>query len=91
MKSHMLPEGAVVDKPWKGKKTSREIFSYWIVYFIIALGLAGGAVQSYFTYIHVPLDKAPLCIVLDENFDNEASVFGPGGSFFREVNMDGFG
>ncbi|KAF9556187.1 concanavalin A-like lectin/glucanase [Agrocybe pediades] len=91
MKSHMLPEGTEVEKPWKGKKTPREIFSYWIVYVIIAMGLAGGAIQSYFQYIHVPLDRQPLCIVLDENFDNEASVFGPGGTFFREVNMDGFG
>lgn len=47
--------------------------------------------QCYFTYTGVALDKQPLCLVMEENFDNETAVFGPGGTFFREVNMDGFG
>jgi hypothetical protein len=38
--------------------------SYWILYFIIFLGIAVGAFQCYWTYTHVPLDKQPLCIVL---------------------------
>jgi hypothetical protein len=37
------------------------------------------------------MEKQPLRIVLDENFDNEDAVFGPGGTFLREVNIDGFG
>uniref|UniRef100_A0A8H7Y360 GH16 domain-containing protein n=1 Tax=Psilocybe cubensis TaxID=181762 RepID=A0A8H7Y360_PSICU len=91
MKSHMLPEGTEVSKPWAAKKNPRAVFSYWIVYFIIFIGLAGGAVQCYFTWKNVALDTAPLCLVLEENFDSEEGVFGENGTFFREVNMDGFG
>ena len=61
---------------------------------IIVIGLAGGGVQSYFKFKNVPLDREPLCLVMEENFDDEAKVFGTngqGGTFFREVNMDGFG
>jgi hypothetical protein len=87
----MLPEGSEVPKPWKEGKNPRATFSYWIVYIIIFFGIAGGAVQCYFTYIDVALDREPLCLVFDENFDNEDSVFGPNGTFFREVNMNGFG
>ncbi|CAA7271076.1 unnamed protein product [Cyclocybe aegerita] len=91
MKSHMLSDANPLPKPWLEKKSPRAVFSYWVVYAIILLGIAGGAVQSYFVYTRVPLDKRTLCIVLDENFENEATVFGEGGTFFREVNMDGFG
>jgi len=55
------------------------------------LGIAGGAFQCYWTYTHVAPEKQPLFIVLDENFDNEDAFFGPGGTFLREVNIDGFG
>jgi hypothetical protein len=91
MRSHMLSDSNPISKPWKNIKSTRAVVSYWIVYFIIFLGIAGGAFQCYWTYTHVALDKQPLCIVLDENFDNEDAVFGPGGTFLREVNMDGFG
>lgn len=41
------------------------------------------------------LDRQPLCLAFEENFDDPATVFGQvgtkGGSFMREVNMDGFG
>ncbi|PPQ71069.1 hypothetical protein CVT24_009870 [Panaeolus cyanescens] len=95
MKSHMLslPENEKLPKPWLDKPNPRATFSYWIVWITIFLGIAGGAVQCYFTYIRVPLDKRPLCLSFEETFDdnNEARVFGEGGTFFREVNMDGFG
>ena len=91
MRSHMLSDSNPISKPWKNIKSTRAVLSYWIVYFIIFLGIAGGAFQCYWTYTHVALEKQPLCIVLDENFDNEDAVFGPGGTFLREVNMDGFG
>lgn len=91
MRSHMLFDSNPLPKPWKDKKSTRAVISYWVVYFIILLGISGGAFQCYWTYIHVPLDKQPLCIVLDENFDNEEAVFGSGGTFFREVSLDGFG
>ena len=89
-RSHRLSDSNPISKPWRIIKSTRAVFSYWIVYSIIFLGIAGGAFQCYWTYTHVALAKQPLCIVLDENFDNENAVFGPGGPFF-EINMDGFG
>jgi hypothetical protein len=63
---------------------SRAVPSYWIVYFIIFLGIIG-VLSSAIGPTHVALEKQPLCIVLDD------AVFGPGGTFLREVNMDEFG
>lgn len=91
MRSHMLSDSSPVEKPWIKNKGTRARVSYWIVYFIFFLGVAGGAFQCYWTYTHVALDKLPLCMVLDENFDNETAVFGPGGTFTRDVNMNGYG
>ena len=103
MKSHMLTvEPGSVEKPWLSAKNPRGVISYYIVWFIIFLGIAGGVVQSYFKFIQVPLDKKPLCLVYQEDFDdgNEDRVFGlskaqngdlTGGSLMREVSMDGFG
>ncbi|KAG5722255.1 Beta-1,3-glucan-binding protein [Termitomyces sp. T112] len=91
MRSHMLPEGQEVPKPWTDKPSSRHSIAYYLTYFMIFLATAGGAVQTYFSFKNVQLDHKPLCIVLDENFDNPDQVFGPNGTFFREVNMDGFG
>lgn len=87
----MLSESNPIEKPWKDKKSTRAIISYWIVYVIIFLGIAGGAFQCYWTFTHVQLDTQPLCLVLDEDFSEGNAVFGPGGTLFREVNMDGFG
>jgi hypothetical protein len=72
----MLSDLNPISKPWKNIKSTRAVLSYWIVYFIIFLGIAGGAFQCYSTYTHIPLEKHSLCIVLDENFDNEDAVFG---------------
>ncbi|KAJ2921718.1 hypothetical protein H1R20_g15380, partial [Candolleomyces eurysporus] len=91
MKSHMLKEEEEVIKPWNDVKNPRAAVSYWIVYVILLLGLAGGAAQIYFQYKGVRLDRQPLCLVFDEEFDNPDKVFGEGGSFYREVSMDGFG
>ena len=35
--------------------------------------------------------KHPECVLTCCHFENENAVFGPGGTFLREVNMDGFG
>ena len=94
MKSHMLTSTDSLSKPWLSNKSPRATFSYYIVYFIIFVGFAGGAVQSLFRYKNVPIDKSPLCLAFEENFDSEETVFGKdakGGTFFREVSMDGFG
>jgi hypothetical protein len=103
MKSHMLTvEPGTVEKPWLNAKNPRAVISYYIVYLIVFLGIAGGIVQSYFKFIRVPLDKQPLCLVYEEDFEdgNEDRVFGlskaqngdlSGGTLLREVSMDGFG
>ncbi|KAG6876940.1 hypothetical protein C0993_011854 [Termitomyces sp. T159_Od127] len=91
MRSHMLPEGQEVPKPWTENPSSRHLVAYYITYLMIFLATAAGAVQTYFSFKDVQLDNKPLCMVLDENFDNPDNVFGPNGTFFREVNMDGFG
>ncbi|KAG6826845.1 hypothetical protein H0H92_014177 [Tricholoma furcatifolium] len=91
MRSHMLPEGHVVAKPWAEHPPKRMAIAYYLTYLMIILVIAGGAVETYFDYKNVQLDRQPLCIVLDENFDNPDTVFGPNGTFFREVNMNGFG
>jgi hypothetical protein len=84
--SHMLSDSNPISKPWKNIKSTRAVLSYWIlVYFIIFLGIAGGAFQCHWTYTHVPLEKHPLCIVLDENFDNEDAVFGNMGGFLCKL------
>jgi len=58
---------------------------------MIVVGVALGVLRCYFGYKGVVLDRQPLCLVMEENFDQEESVFGDNGHFFREVNMDGFG
>jgi hypothetical protein len=75
---HAFSDSNAISKPWKNIKSTRAVFSYWIVYFIIFLGIARGAFQCYWTFTHVPLEKQPMCIVLDENFDNEDAA--PDGS-----------
>ncbi|KAH6902702.1 glucan 1,3-beta-glucosidase [Coprinopsis sp. MPI-PUGE-AT-0042] len=93
MKSHLIPEGVDIPKPWKERRArhSDRSFAYWIVYIIAFLGVAAGAVQCFFTVKNVQLDKEPLCLVMEEDFSNPDRVFGEGGTFMREVRMDGFG
>ncbi|TFK67104.1 glycoside hydrolase family 16 protein [Pluteus cervinus] len=91
MKSHMITDFDNVPKPWLENKRPRDKFAYWIVYVLVFIGLAGGAVQAYFSYSGVLLDRQPLCLVMEENFDSQDAVFGDNGSFVREVSMDGFG
>ncbi|KAF8065368.1 concanavalin A-like lectin/glucanase domain-containing protein [Lyophyllum atratum] len=91
MRSHMIPEGQVFPKPWNDHPNPRGTFSYYLTYAVILVGAILGAVQTYFSYKGVVLDRKPLCLVLDENFERPERVFGEGGTFFREVNMDGFG
>jgi hypothetical protein len=69
---------------------SRAVLSYWIVYFFTFLGIAGGCFPVLLD-LHTRLyGKTAVVYSLDENSDNEDTVFGPGGTFLREVNMDGF-
>jgi hypothetical protein len=61
----------------------------WIVYFIF-LGIAGGCFPVLLDLHTRPYGKTAVVYSLDENSDNENTVFGPGGTFLREVNMDVF-
>ena len=91
MKSYMVPDQNDLSKPWTQTRNPRASIAYLLTYAIILIGFAGGIVQCYFSYANAQLDKRPLCLVMEENFDSEDSVFGENGSFNREVNMDGFG
>lgn len=91
MRSHMLPDDKPLHKPWNEKRNPRAVFSYYLTYIMVLVGVAVGVIQCYFGYTRVVLDKQPLCLVFEEDFSNEEKVFGENGSFFREVNMDGFG
>ncbi|KAK2464535.1 hypothetical protein APHAL10511_003442 [Amanita phalloides] len=91
MPSHLIPEDVPLTKPWMEKPHPRARIAYFLTYFMLFLGLAGGVVQSYFKYSRAQLDRQPLCLVFEENFDSEDAVFGSNGTFEREVNMDGYG
>ncbi|KAM6500153.1 ectomycorrhiza-upregulated GH16 glucan endo-1,3-beta-glucosidase precursor [Amanita muscaria] len=91
MPSHLINPDEPVPKPWKEKKSPRATFAYWLTYFVVFIGFAAGLVQSYFNYAHAELDRQPLCLVFEENFDSEDAVFGSNGTFEREVSMDGSG
>ncbi|KAJ7234461.1 glycoside hydrolase family 16 protein, partial [Mycena rebaudengoi] len=63
---------------------------------LILVGAGLGGLQSYLTYTRVRLDRAPLCLVFDEAFNegDDLGVFGAKngeGRWLREVQMDGFG
>ena len=90
MKSYMV-NPSDLSKPWTQTRNPRASIAYLLTYAVILIGFAGGIVQCYFSYANAQLDKRPLCLVMEENFDSEDSVFGENGSFNREVNMDGFG
>lgn len=87
----MLSDKNPMLKPWNDVKSPRAAVAYWLTYAVIFIGVAVGALQCYFDYTNVLLDRKPLCLVMEENFDSEEAAFGENGSFFREVNMDGFG
>ena len=91
MPSHLIQEGVPLPKPWTEKPHPRARIAYFVTYAMILVGLAGGVVQSYFKYTGAQLDRKPLCLVFQEDFDSEDAVFGSNGTFQREVSMDGFG
>ncbi|KAF8621394.1 hypothetical protein AX15_007847 [Amanita polypyramis BW_CC] len=91
-KSTMLPEDSPLEKLWLTERVPYARFAYLLTYGMVLLGVIGGAVQCFFGWrnVHVLEDKN-LCLVLNENFDSPDSVFGTNGTFFREVDMSGFG
>ncbi|KAJ7732130.1 glycoside hydrolase family 16 protein [Mycena metata] len=91
-----LPPYSAVSKPWTLKPSPRATFSYYLTWTLFFVGASLGGIQSYLTWKNVRLDKAPLCLVFEENFaeGGDAGVFGDGttpGHFLREVDLSGFG
>jgi hypothetical protein len=96
------PTQPAVPKPWLSDPSrtrffSRHRISRFLVYFLVLLGLSLGAMQCYLTWHEVHfhrMDNQPLCLVLDEEFNDPTQVFGSsgnGGTFWREVDMSGAG
>jgi len=90
-KSTMLASTSTLQKPWLTSRDPYHKLAYFITYGVMFLGIAAGAVRCYFGWTSVPLLSGNLCMVLDENFDTEEGLFGDNGTFFREVDMSGFG
>ncbi|KAJ7149763.1 glycoside hydrolase family 16 protein [Mycena crocata] len=108
MASTALPPAApyaAVAKPWTTKSNPRATISYYLTWALLFAGCGLGGLQSYLTYRNVRIDRAPLCMVFNDDFleGDDAAVFGtrtpldvPGaggqdGRWLREVQMDGFG
>ncbi|KAF7317248.1 Glucan 1,3-beta-glucosidase [Mycena chlorophos] len=97
--STALPAGAsytLVAKPWLVKPNPRARISYYLTWILLFVGAALGGFQSYMTYRNVRLDRAPLCLVFSDDFNDgdDAAVFGTAstpGRWLREVQMDGYG
>ncbi|KAG6889282.1 hypothetical protein C0992_005758 [Termitomyces sp. T32_za158] len=90
-KSTMLSSKDTLEKPWLKERDPYGRIAYFITYGVMLIGIACGAIRCYFGWKNVPLIKGNLCLVLDEEFNSEEGVFGDNGTFFREVDMSGFG
>ena len=90
-KSTMLDPTSTLHKPWLTSRDPYHKIAYFITYGVMFLGIAAGAVRCYFGWKSVPLLSGNLCMVLEENFDSDVGLFGENGTFFREVDMSGFG
>ncbi|KAG5352849.1 hypothetical protein C0989_012603 [Termitomyces sp. Mn162] len=90
-KSTMLSSKETLEKPWLKERDPYSRVAYFITYGVMLIGIACGAIRCYYGWKNVPLIKENLCLVLDEEFNSEEGVFGDNGTFFREVDMSGFG
>ncbi|KIK58092.1 glycoside hydrolase family 16 protein [Collybiopsis luxurians FD-317 M1] len=81
--------------PFIKRVFTRKRISRFLPHLLALIGLGLGVLQCVLTYIDVSterMDRQPLCLVMEEDFSGgEDAVFGSGGTFWREVNMDGFG
>ncbi|KAJ7220344.1 glycoside hydrolase family 16 protein [Mycena pura] len=99
MPSTALPPAApyqAVAKPWTTKSNPRARISYFMTWCLLFVGAGLGGIQAYFSYRNVRIDRAPLCLVFEDNFNegDDAAVFGTAttpGRWLREVQMGGFG
>jgi len=90
-KSTMLSAKGALQKPWIEERDPYSRIAYFLTYGVMLLGMAAGAIRCWTGWTGVPLIKSNLCLVMDETFGSEESVFGDNGTFFREVDMSGFG
>lgn len=84
LKSTML--SGTIEKPWTTEKDVQGRLAYWITYFVAALGIAGGVLRCYFAWKDVPR-VGNLCLVMQDDFN----TFDTDHTWFREVDMGGFG
>jgi len=78
-------------KPWVTSRDPRARIAYFLTYGMIFVGVAISAVKCWLDWTRVELITGPLCMVLDEDFSTGNDIFGDNGTFFREVDMSGFG
>ncbi|KAJ7848509.1 glycoside hydrolase family 16 protein [Mycena olivaceomarginata] len=89
MASTALPMGAApytaVPKPWTKNPSPRATVFYYLTWALLFAGASLGGVQSYFAYSTVRIDRAPLCLVFEYEFNSgdDAAVFGSGGQAGR--------
>ncbi|KAI1782034.1 concanavalin A-like lectin/glucanase [Ganoderma leucocontextum] len=75
-----------IEKPCLTEKERHTTLTYWMVYVIVMLGVAGGAVRCYFAWTQTPR-LGNLCLVMEDNFD----TFDTENTWTQEVSMSGFG
>ncbi|KAJ3902499.1 GH16 beta-1,3-glucan recognition protein [Lentinula edodes] len=79
------------NKPWLSSRDPYARIAYSLTYGMIFVGVVVSAVKCFLDYRNVPMITGNLCMVLNEDFSSEDGVFGDNGTFFREVDMSGFG
>ncbi|KAF9530691.1 GH16 beta-1,3-glucan recognition protein [Crepidotus variabilis] len=90
-KSTMLTSSTNISKPWMTARDPYQRVSYFLTYSFLLVGIALGVVRIWFGWHDVHILPGNMCMVMDENFDSDAGLFGENGKFFREVDMSGFG
>ncbi|KAJ3758154.1 GH16 beta-1,3-glucan recognition protein [Lentinula raphanica] len=79
------------NKPWLSSRDPYMRIAYFLTYGMIFVGVVVSGVKCFLDYRSVPMITGNLCKVLDEDFGSADGVFGDNGTFFREVDMSGFG
>jgi beta-glucanase (GH16 family) len=87
----MLSSSAPIAKPWLTDRDPMARIAYALTYAVAFIGVATSVIRCYTGYKGVPMLRQNLCVVMDEQFDSEDGVFGDNGTWFREVEMSGFG
>lgn len=75
-----------VPKPWVTDKDIYERMAYYVTYAVALLGIVGGAIRVYFSYVQTPR-VGNLCLIMEDNFETFDTQY----TWFQEVDMSGFG